>query len=105
VELNSSTATLSPAVYEVVLGVTITAKVSGNVAFLVEVKYGGVFTLKGFADEQLKQLLGSYCPAVLFPFVREIVSDTVVRGGFPQLILAPINFDAVYAEQQKQHQE
>lgn len=54
--------------------------------------------ISGLPDEQLRQMLGSFCPTILFPYAREVISDLVVRGGFPQLILAPVNFDALYAQ-------
>ncbi len=86
---------------EVVLTVTVTVKIKEKVAFLVEVKQAGIFALKGFNDEQMQHMLGSYCPNVLYPYAREVVSDAVMRAGFPQLYLAPVNFDALY-EQHKQ---
>jgi len=90
--------------HEVVLSITATVLTSKKTAFLIEVKQAGVFMIKNFPEDQLHQMLGSFCPNILFPYAREIVSDTVVRGGFPQLILAPVNFDALYMqhlEQQK----
>ncbi len=64
--------------------------------------YCGIFSIRGFEEEQLKALLGSVCPSILFPYVREVVGDIVMRGSFPQLILAPVNFDALYATAAKQ---
>lgn len=90
---------------EVILKVTITVKIKEKVAFLVEVKQAGIFLLKGFTEEQLHHTLGSFCPNVLYPYVREVVTDLVVRAGFPQLYLAPVNFDALYEQQKKQQQE
>lgn len=92
--------------HEVVLSITATVNTSNKTAFLIEVHQAGVFMIKGFANEQLHQMLGSFCPNILFPYAREVVSDTVVRGGFPQLILAPVNFDALYAQHiEKQGEE
>lgn len=85
-------------VHEVVLSITATVTTSKKTAFLIEVHQAGVFMVTGFANDQLHQMLGSFCPNVLFPYAREVVSDVVVRGGFPQLILAPVNFDALYAQ-------
>ncbi|GAB4295560.1 MAG: protein-export chaperone SecB [Methylophaga sp.] len=82
--------------HEVVLTVMVTAKIDEKVAFLVEVKQAGIFTLTGYSNEEMGPLLGSYCPNTLFPFVREVVADLVTKGGFPQLVLAPVNFDAMY---------
>ena len=84
--------------YEVVLSVTVTAKVGTQVAFLAEVQQAGIFALSGFEEAQRRAVLGSYCPNVLFPYAREAVSDLVARGGFPQVLLAPVNFDALYAQ-------
>ena len=90
---------LEEGVREVVLTVTVTVKIKEEVAFLVEVKQAGIFSLKGFTDDQLKHMLGSFCPNILYPYAREVVSDAVMRAGFPQLYLAPVNFDALYDQQ------
>jgi preprotein translocase subunit SecB len=71
----------------------------------VEVTQAGIFSIKGFADAQMNQLLGAYCPSILFPFAREAIAELIAKGGFPQLLLAPINFDAVYAQQQRSHEQ
>lgn len=89
-------------VHEVVLSITATVLSNKKNAFLIEVHQGGVFKVEGFPSEQLHQMLGSFCPNILFPYAREVVSDVVVRGGFPQLILAPVNFDALYSQHMKQ---
>ena len=88
--------------HEIILSVTVTAKVGDKTAFLVEVKQAGIFTLTGYTTEEMGPLVGSYCPNTLFPFVREVVSDLVTKGGFPQLVLAPVNFDAMYLHQKEQ---
>lgn len=92
---------LEEGIREVVLTVTVTVKIKTKVAFLVEVKQAGIFALKGFTEEQMGHMLGSFCPNILYPYAREVVSDAVMRAGFPQLYLAPVNFDALY-EQHKQ---
>lgn len=84
--------------HEVVLSITATVSTAKKTAFLIEVHQAGVFMINGFTNDQLHQMLGSFCPNILFPYAREVVSDVVVRGGFPQLILAPVNFDALYAQ-------
>lgn len=89
-------------VHEVVLSITATVSTSKKTAFLIEVHQAGVFMINNFPSDQLHQMLGSFCPNILFPYAREVVSDTVVRGGFPQLILAPVNFDALYAQHLEQ---
>ena len=82
--------------YEVVLTVTVTTKLNGNTAFLAEVKYAGLFDIAGLTSDELGRTLGSQCPGILFPYTRELVSGLVVRGGFPPLVLAPVNFEALY---------
>ena len=91
--------------HEIILSVTVTAKVEDKTAFLVEVKQAGIFTLTGYTTDEMGPLVGSYCPNTLFPFVREVVSDLVTKGGFPQLVLAPVNFDAMYLHQKEQAQQ
>lgn len=85
-------------IHEVTLSVTATVNSNKKSAFLVEVHQAGIFMISGFPNDQLHQMLGSFCPNILFPYAREVISDLVVRGGFPQLILAPVNFDALYAQ-------
>lgn len=96
-----ASAVLEDGLREVVLTVTVTVKIKERVAFLVEVKQAGIFMLKNFTEEQIEHMLGSFCPNVLYPYAREVVSDAVMRAGFPQLYLAPVNFDALF-EQHKQ---
>ncbi len=91
--------TLEDNVYEVVLTLTATVKNHHEIAFLVEIKQAGIFTISGAAEQQLGHLLGSFCPSLLFPYAREAITSEVVRGSFPQLVLAPINFDAIYMQQ------
>ena len=91
-------------VHEVVLTVTATVKNQEETAFLVEVKQAGIFTIIGAPEQQLAHLLGSFCPSLLFPYAREAISSEVVRGSFPQLVLAPINFDAIYMQQLEEKQ-
>ena len=91
--------------HEIVLTVTVTAKVGEKTAFLAEVKQAGIFSLIGYSDEEMGPLVGSYCPNTLFPFAREVISDIVTKGGFPQLVLSPVNFDALYMHQVEQAQQ
>jgi preprotein translocase subunit SecB len=91
--------------HEVILSITATVSTAKKTAFLIEVHQAGVFLINGFNNEQLHQMLGSFCPNILFPYAREVVSDMVVRGGFPQLILAPVNFDALYHQHLQQEKE
>ncbi len=98
-DLNTSSKVLDKNIYEVVLAVTATVKNKDNVAFLAEVKQAGIFTIEGAPEDQVGHLLGSFCPNILFPYAREAISDMVMKGSFPQLVLAPVNFDALYMEQ------
>ena len=98
IELQSSGTPLSEGVHEVVLSVTVTAKIGDKTAYLVEVQQAGIFTIIGFAENEQAHMVGSFCPNILFPYAREAISDIVNKGGFPQLLLAPVNFDALYAQ-------
>ncbi len=86
---------------EAVLKITITVKINEKTAYLVEVQMAGIFLIKQFPPEVMEHVTATLCPNMLFPFAREVVCDLVVRGGFPQLLLAPVNFEALYAQQKK----
>lgn len=101
-DLNTSHTLLEEGVYEVVLAMTATVSNKKNVAFLVEIKQAGIFTVKGAVNDQLDHLLGSFCPNILFPYAREAITSQVIHGSFPQLVLAPINFDALFMQQLEQ---
>ena len=103
--LGSHVDTLDNSLYEVALSVTITVKCGDKTAYLVEVNQAGIFALSGFTDQEMGPMLGSFCPNILFPYAREAVSDLVAKGGFPQLLLAPVNFDALYAQHLQQAQQ
>ena len=90
---------------EVTLTLTIESKDNTQTLFLIEVAQAGVFTLKGYTDQERAILLGSFCPGTLYPYAREAVSDLAQKGGFPQLLLQPINFDALYAQAQQRPQQ
>jgi len=90
--------------YEAVLTLTITAKQGDKTAYLVEVQQAGVFTITGFEEDAKNGMLGAFCPETLFPFAREAVSDLVAKGGYPQLLLQPINFNALYTQHIQQQQ-
>lgn len=104
-DLNTMSTQLEPNVYEVVLTVTATISNQKATAFLVEVKQAGIFTIQGAAINQLQHLLGSFCPSLLFPYAREAITSQVIRGSFPQLVLAPINFDALYMQQMEEKEK
>lgn len=93
---------LQETLYEVSITVTVTVKLEDKTAYLIEVCQAGIFALLGFDQQELGPLIGSYCPNVLFPFAREAVSDLVIKGGFPPMLLAPVNFDALYAQHLQQ---
>lgn len=84
--------------FEVVLNLTVTVKQEDNVAFLCEVHQAGLFLLSGLDDANMQHMLSSACPSILFPYAREAIDNMAIRGGFPPLMLPPINFDAVYAK-------
>ncbi len=96
---------LEDAMYDINLTITVTVKTKDQTAYLVEVKQAGIFSLDGFSEQEMGPMLGSFCPNILFPYAREVVSDLVTKGGFPQLLLAPVNFDALYQQQLQQAQE
>ncbi len=104
VDLNVESTGLDDDVFHVVVRVTATTKVEDKTAFLCEVEQAGIFTLAGFSDAELSYMLGVQCPTALFPYAREAVSDLVTRGGFPQLLLEPVNFEAMYASHMQQQQ-
>ncbi|MGD9153323.1 MAG: protein-export chaperone SecB [Gammaproteobacteria bacterium] len=99
IDLNIKNNQLEENVYEIVLEVTITAKMGEKTAFLAEVHQAGIFFLAGFDENQTDQILNAYCPTVLFPYAREVVSDITVKASFPPLNLAPVNFDVLYLQQ------
>lgn len=96
--LNTESTKLENDLYESVLTVTATVKLGEEVAYLTEVKQAGLFLIKGFEEDRLAPMLGSFCPNLLFPFAREAIGSLVQKGGFPQLLLDPVNFDALYAQ-------
>ena len=102
VQINSSNQAIAQDTYEVILTVTVTAKHEEKTAFLAEVKQAGVFTIAGFPEENMGGMVGAFCPETLFPFAREAISELVSKGGFPQLLLAPVNFNALYTQQVQQ---
>lgn len=91
--------------YEVVLGVTVTAKNEEGVAFIAEVQQAGIFLISGFDDSSLVHALGAYCPGLLFPYAREALDGIVVKGTFPALMLAPVNFEALFAQEMERQRE
>lgn len=99
--LGSEIQKLSDEVFELVLRVNVEAKHDDKTVFLVEVQQGGLFTIQGFSVEETDAVLGVAAPNVLFPYAREAVSDLISRGSFPQFVLQPVNFEAMYAQQRQ----
>jgi preprotein translocase subunit SecB len=95
-DLQTATAEIQGDLREVVLTVTVSAKQGDKTLFLVEVKQAGAFLMQNLGEEDLKRAIASLCPAVLFPYCRAVVSQLVTQGGFPQLLLPPVNFEALY---------
>jgi preprotein translocase subunit SecB len=100
--LRSSHSKIDEGVHEVVLTITVDAKDGDKTVFLVEIQQAGLFELTGYDDTERAAITGSYCPGILFPYAREAVASTIQRGGFPEFVLQPINFDALYMQSQKQ---
>lgn len=103
-QLNTEHNQIGDTLHEVVLAVTVTAQHGERTAFLVELKQAGLFDISGFEGEEFQHMLGSYCPGMLYPYARAAVADLVQKGGLPQLVLQPINFDMVYAQQRARKQ-
>lgn len=106
-DLNTSHTRISDTQYEVVLHLTLTSKVGEKTAYIVEVQQAGIFMVKNVEGAQLGQMLGAYCPNILFPYARETIDTMVTKGSFPALMLAPVNFDAIYKQalQRKQQEQ
>lgn len=98
VDLNTKSNKIDDNNVEVVLTITITAKQGEEAAFLVEVQQAGIFFIKGIEGPELGRVLGSVCPSILFPYAREAIDGIVVKGSFPALMMAPVNFDALYEQ-------
>ncbi|HET9576871.1 MAG TPA: protein-export chaperone SecB [Usitatibacter sp.] len=102
IQLHHNTSTIEDGVYQTMLTVTVTAKIGEKTMFLVEAAQAGIFIARNIPASELQAVLGIACPNILFPYVREVVSDVVVRAGFPPVILSPVNFEAIYQAQQQQ---
>ena len=97
-EMNTKQNRIDDSNYEVVLTLSVTASQEDKTAFLAEVQQAGIFFVAGMSEPQLRQVLSTVCPNILFPYARETVSDAVTRAGFPPVLLAPVNFEAVYRQ-------
>jgi preprotein translocase subunit SecB len=101
VQLATQGGNVAEGIYDASITVTVTAKLGERTMFLVEVRQGGVFQIRGVPESELPAILGIACPNILFPYLRETVSDLTVRAGFPPVLLNPVNFEALYAQQQQ----
>ncbi|MEL6869680.1 MAG: protein-export chaperone SecB [Pseudomonadota bacterium] len=100
--LRTSNSKVDDDLYEMVLTITLDAKQDDETAFLVELQQAGLFVIRGYDQVELATILGSFCPATLFPYAREVISSSVQRGGFPDLLLQPIDFDALFRRSQQE---
>ena len=100
--LHTETARFGTSDYEITLRATVTVTSGERTLYLAEVSLAGLFEISGLPKDALPPVLGSYCPSILFPYLREVVSDLSVRGGFPQLVLKPVNFEALYQKHLRQ---
>jgi preprotein translocase subunit SecB len=104
VRLETGATPLTADLFEVVLTLTVTAKLGERTAYLAEIQQGGLFTVRGFDDPQMGHMLHAFCPNILFPFAREELASLIGKGGFPALLLNPINFDGLYLQRLQQQQ-
>lgn len=101
-QLGSEAVHINDSQVEVILTVTVTTTIGEKTAYLVEVHVAGIFHIRDFPRQAIEHMAATVCPNILFPFARELVCDLITRGGFPQLLLAPVNFEALYAQQQQE---
>jgi preprotein translocase subunit SecB len=104
IQLHHNSSAIEDGVYQTMLTVTVTAKIGEKTLFLVEATQAGIFVARNIPTGELDAVLGIACPNILFPYVREVISDTVVRAGFPPVILSPVNFEAIYQAQRESQQ-
>ena len=100
-QINTQSAQVDEGIYQSILTLTITAKIKDKTAFVVELQQGGIFRIQNLPPEALEPALAIGCPNILFPYARESVSDAVLKAGFPPLMLQPVNFEALYMQQQQ----
>jgi preprotein translocase subunit SecB len=98
INIRSAAQEVAPNTQEVTLTLTLEAKDKDTTVFLIEVAQAGIFNIQGYTPEERAVLVGSFCPSTLYPYAREAISDVVAKGGFPQLLLQPINFDSLYSQ-------
>jgi preprotein translocase subunit SecB len=102
IQVRSESANFAEGLYEVVITVTVTARAGDKTQFLAEAAQAGIFSLRNVPQADLEPLLAIACPTILYPYAREAISDLVTRGGFPPVLLAPVSFEAIYAQRMQQ---
>ena len=105
IQLHTQAGSVEEGVFEVVVTATVTAKIGEKIMFLIEVKQAGIFQIRNVPTDELEPILAVMCPNILFPYLRTVVSDVSVRGGFAPVLLNPVNFDELYQQQRRQTQE
>jgi preprotein translocase subunit SecB len=100
--LRSSHTAVSDDHHEIILTVTVEAKSDDKTFFLLELQQAGLFEIAGYEGEELGAIIGSFCPNILFPYARETIASLIQKGGFPEFVLQPINFDALYLQSKQQ---
>ncbi len=105
-QLHTQAATIDEGIFEVLVTVTVTAKLpeKDKVMFLIEAKQAGIFQIRNVQKEEMEMVLAAACPNILYPYLREVVSDVAVRAGFAPVLLNPVNFDVLYQQQKQQAQ-
>jgi len=102
VDIGNAVTPLSNEIFNVALTVTVTVSQDDKTIYLAEIQQAGIFQISGVSQEVLERTLATACPNILFPFAREAVAELISRGGFPQMLLAPVNFEVLYLQQQQQ---
>jgi len=102
IQVRNVSAQFAEGLYEVVVTVTVTAKAGDKTQFLAEASQAGIFSVRGVPPGDLEPLLAVACPTILYPYARETISDLITRGGFPPVLLAPVSFEAMYAQRKQQ---
>ena len=102
IQVRNESAQFADGLYEVAVTVTVTAKAGDKVLFLAEAAQAGIFSVRGVPQADLEPLLAVACPTILYPYARETISDLVTRGGFPPVLLAPVSYEALYAQRMQQ---
>jgi preprotein translocase subunit SecB len=105
VQLATGSSQFADGLYEVTVSATVTAKAGERTVFLAEAVQAGIFTLRNIPEQEVDPLLGIGCPTIVFPYLRETISDLVVRAGFPPVLLSPVSFEGLYIQRVQQQQQ